>query len=481
MRAWAALALLALALGGCRARTGRGYAIGPGELTKLKTPNQDGPFSVESEGGAIRVGPESRFRFKTKGEWSEWVSAKVLRTDGRGISVFRTTELTQLDAIRIEQPTPELLFALQTLCAGNPGEDPCGAHLRVFPTVGETPLLQVRLRATCMTPALDALVVDRVQVPDPLTLPAPDAPGACGFSLTMPALSARLCEQADLCPSQAWVAAASSMPAVSLSGIAAIELWDTQSLTEKVVRLGQAMRVGRWFFMPDNRFSGGMFEQHGSVQLATTAGDAQTGSLGQYLFWALSDPKRPAAPRARAALRVERPMAEVVRPIREGCDEAAKNRARYDDGVGEWIAPCTAVVRVYTQPSQPAFEGALSQLEVSEDDERLLWFQDEGAARHQAGEVPLKQVLALELSFFPGPLGLVMRSLASYVDRVKWLRWSVYVWDPSGLVPFEAPHGQLSTDASPRFLVERAFLPWEAMEGIEVESPSALDGLFGGR
>jgi hypothetical protein len=263
--------------------------------------------------------------------------------------------------------------------------------------------------------------------------------------------------------------------------VGAIELWDTQDLADRIVQLGQTLRIGKWFFMPDNRFSGGMFEQHGSIQLATTAGEARTGSLGQYLGWALSDPQRPLPVHARAALRVERPTADLLRPLREGCDEAAKGRASYEDPAGDWVEPCSAVARVYVMPMEPALELPLSQLQVSQDDQRLLWFEGEGDARQQRGELALQDLMAFELSFFPGPLGLVVHSLAAYIDRMKWLRWSVYVWSPAALVPFDAAHGQLTTDDPPHFLVERAFVSWDALESVEVEAPGALDGLFGVR
>ncbi len=471
----------ALALGGCRAAVGKGYALAPSALQQLKVANHDAPFTVQSEAGEIRIGPETRLRLRTKGQWSEWISSKALRTDARGLTVFRSTELRGLDAIRIEGPSPELLFALQALCAGSPGDEACGAHLRVFGAVGDAPILQVRLRSTCLTAAQDALVVDRAQVPDPLPLPAPDAPGACAFTPERPPAAARLCEQAQLCPPQAWVATAGSVPALPLSAIATVELWDAQGLSDKIVALGQSLRVGRWFFMPDNRFSGGMFEQHGSVQLATTAGEALTGSLGQYLFWALADPHRPAPARARAALRVDRPTPEILRPIREACDEVSRSRSKYEDPTAAWVEPCSAVTRIYLEPSAPAAEVALGQLELSEDDQRVRWYDGAGPARSLLGDAELTRVLAVELAFFPAPLGLIMRPLASYIDRVRWLRWSVYVWDPAGLVPFDATLGQLSTEEAPHYLVERAFVPWDALEGVEVESPSTFDGLFGGR
>ncbi|MGQ0506853.1 MAG: hypothetical protein ACT4TC_16195 [Myxococcaceae bacterium] len=460
-----ALLLSCLILAGCRPAGRSGYTVLSSELSKLRTAQRDAPFTLETEVGKVRVAPETRLRFQTESGWSTWVPAKTLHTDDRGLSVVRSTELSAIESIRVEQPTAELLYALQALCKT---AAQCDTQVRVFVN-GDAPLIQGRLDHSCLTPTLRGWVTMRTAGTG--WVPGVEIPKSCGFIPRLPPEGAAHCEVGPYCEGRAWVARSEEEETLPIQAIAAIELWETGPLVDGIVKLGQVLHSGRWFFLPGARFNAASFEQHGSVQVATYAGRRLMGSLGEYLHWTLSEVPEDASNRERAVIRIDRPTSVIFRAIRDGCDSAGRLRTKYERERREWIEPCHALTRVFSGQDELLTAGRLSDLGISYDETALTWNE------HQT---PFAELSALELVYPSAALGLIFEQLSYYVDRLRWARWSVDVLDPTAVVPFAAVAGELtSTDTPPRYLVERAFLPWEALQSVQIEPPGALDALFG--
>src|SRR5262249_34384586 len=106
--------LIACALIGCISHF-RGAHVRPEHASALREAGHAQPFVLQSEEGALQVGPETRVRIQTQEGWSGWIGLRELRVYEGGVYLRKEMALGAVGMVRIENPTPDLLFAMQNV------------------------------------------------------------------------------------------------------------------------------------------------------------------------------------------------------------------------------------------------------------------------------------------------------------------------------------------------------------------------------
>jgi len=449
----------------------KGAHVRPEHASALRQPGHARPFVLQAGEGTIQVGPETRMRIQTPAGWSGWIDLRELRVYEGGVYLRREVPLEAVGVIRIENPTADLIFALQNICHLR---GPCFASMSVFTGPARAPELVVPLYSTCISSDETHLQVDLIASPSPLFSSSLSG-NACGWvkpDASRSSIADRACKAGAPCPDRAWLGLGSPARKIAVQRVSVIELRESspfgRGLGEQVewfVEIGSRMRAGRWtFFSNDDPSSSvAVFEVRSWMGASfLSRRSLPPGLLNDLQTWPVRDHLRGVARRTDSltSIRIDHPSSELLHVLRAIC------RSERDKSP----AICAAPLWLH-RAWQKAEEVQGDPDEIEQTTLKGLSSPLDAAGRLR--NVVAEELAAIELSELSTSL---LRDLVSEVlipERTAD-QWIIYSHRPVPTTSFDASAGQLPAQVAGLQLVQTATVPWESIVQFEFEEPGAL-------